>query len=120
MTSLFFTFTLIANRVGLSVFSFVFIFIWTIVLLWGHWYPCFGFLVTSPVGFKALSALWGADQVHILSKDITVWQQWLSNPRSSDHECCALTIRQLRPGPCFFPSFVFICYLSWMRRLMNY
>ena len=19
---------------------------------WGHWYPCFGFLVTSPVGFK--------------------------------------------------------------------
>ena len=20
---------------------------------WGHWYPCFGFLVTSPLGFKA-------------------------------------------------------------------
>ena len=19
---------------------------------WGHWYPCFGFLVTSPLGFK--------------------------------------------------------------------
>ena len=23
------------------------------VLFWGHWYPCFGFLVTSPLGFKA-------------------------------------------------------------------
>ena len=22
------------------------------VLCWGHWYPCFGFLVTSPLGFK--------------------------------------------------------------------
>ena len=20
---------------------------------WDHWYPCFGFLVTSPLGFKA-------------------------------------------------------------------
>ena len=25
----------------------------TYVLFWGHWYPCFGFLVTSPLGFKA-------------------------------------------------------------------
>ena len=25
----------------------------TIVLLWGHWHPCFGFLVTFPLGFKA-------------------------------------------------------------------
>ena len=25
----------------------------TIVLLWGHWHPCLGFLVTSPLGFKA-------------------------------------------------------------------
>ena len=23
------------------------------VLFWGHWYPCFGFLVMSPLGFKA-------------------------------------------------------------------
>ena len=23
------------------------------VHFWGHWYPCFGFLVTSPLGFKA-------------------------------------------------------------------
>ena len=29
-------------------------FFWrTHVLFWGHWYPCFGFLVTSPLGFKA-------------------------------------------------------------------
>ena len=25
----------------------------THVLFWGHWYPCFGFLVMSPLGFKA-------------------------------------------------------------------
>ena len=25
----------------------------THVLFWGHWYPCFGFLVASPLGFKA-------------------------------------------------------------------
>ena len=25
----------------------------THVFFWGHWYPCFGFLVTSPLGFKA-------------------------------------------------------------------
>ena len=26
---------------------------WIYVLFWGHWYPCFGLLVTSPLGFKA-------------------------------------------------------------------
>ena len=26
---------------------------WTQVLFWDHWYPCIGFLVTSPLGFKA-------------------------------------------------------------------
>ena len=25
----------------------------THVLFWGHWYPCFGFMVTSSLGFKA-------------------------------------------------------------------
>ena len=25
----------------------------THVIFWGHWYPCFGFLVTSPLEFKA-------------------------------------------------------------------
>ena len=24
-----------------------------IIILWGHWYPCFGLLVTSPLGFKS-------------------------------------------------------------------
>ena len=33
---------------------FFFLSFWrTHVLLGGHWYPCFGFLVTSPLGFKA-------------------------------------------------------------------
>ena len=33
----------------------VFFICWTHshVLFWEHWYPCFGFLVTSPLGFKA-------------------------------------------------------------------
>ena len=36
------------------VLFFFFKYFWrTIVLFWGHWYPCFGFLVTSPLGFKA-------------------------------------------------------------------
>ena len=111
------------------------------VLFSGHWYPCFGFLVTSPLGFKARvgsalfalrrrmyctfpeihlwcytlptswwTALRGADRVHILPKDITVWQQWVSNPRSTDHECRALTIR-----PCGLSKTLLIasCDLFW-------
>ena len=35
-------------------FFFFFKVFWrTHVLFWGHWYPCFGFLVMSPLGFKA-------------------------------------------------------------------
>ena len=34
-------------------FFFLINFCWTHVHLWGHWYPCFGLLVTSPLGFKA-------------------------------------------------------------------
>ena len=30
----------------------VLLFLKIFVLLWGHWYPCFGFLVMSPLGFK--------------------------------------------------------------------
>ena len=89
------------------------------VLFWGHWYPCFGFLVTfqSQSGFCLIriaeanvmyiswdpplmlhvadlltDSIAGVDRVHILPKDITVWQQWVLKPWSTDHECCALTI----------------------------
>ena len=35
-------------------FFFFFLSFWrTHVLFWGHWYPCFGFLVKSSLGFKA-------------------------------------------------------------------
>ena len=42
----------------------------THVLFWGHWFPCFGFLVTSPLGFKArvgsaLFAFWEANVMYI-------------------------------------------------------
>ena len=40
------------NRLKTSFFFFL-NFWRTHVLFWGHWYPCFGFLVTSPLGFKA-------------------------------------------------------------------
>ena len=48
----------------------------TIVLLWGHWHPYFGFLVTSPLGFKArvgsaLFALSGG--VHYTFPEIHFW-----------------------------------------------
>ena len=36
-----------------TLFFFFKVFWRTDVLFWGHWYPCFGFLVTSPLGFKA-------------------------------------------------------------------
>ena len=49
---------------------------WTIVLLFGHWHPCFWFLVTSTLGFKgragsALFALSGG--VHYMFPEIHFW-----------------------------------------------
>ena len=45
------------HEVLFTVFFFFFFFFFcrthSHVLFWGHWYPCFGFLVTSPLGFKA-------------------------------------------------------------------
>ena len=46
----------------------------THVLFWGHWYPCFGFLVTSPLGFKArvssaLFAIFAEANVMYISQD---------------------------------------------------
>ena len=38
---------------GITIFFFKKSFWRTHVLFWGHWYPCFGLLVTSPLGFKA-------------------------------------------------------------------
>ena len=36
------------------IYLFIFLnFCWTHVHFWGHWYLCFGLLVTSPLGFKA-------------------------------------------------------------------
>ena len=42
------------SYIKVSISSFFLKSFWrTHVLFWGHWYPCFGFLVTSPLGFKA-------------------------------------------------------------------
>ena len=45
----------IVNKVSRSNFLKIFFksFWRTHVLFWGHWYPCFGFLVMSHLGFKA-------------------------------------------------------------------
>ena len=44
--------------------------------LWGHWYPCFGFLVTFPLGFKArvgsLTCTWQRCRCYILP-EIHLW-----------------------------------------------
>ena len=59
---------------GLVTYYFCF---WrTIVLLWGHWHPCFGFLVMSPQGFKARvgSALFTLSRgVHYTFPEIHLW-----------------------------------------------
>ena len=46
------------------------------VLFWGHWYPCFGFLVTSPLGFKARvgSVLFAFAEVNVMYvPEIYLW-----------------------------------------------
>ena len=64
---------------------------------------------TLPTSWQ--EALWSIDQVHILPKDITVWQQWVSNPRSSDHEFYALTIRLF---------YFFLCSLEIQWRVFSF
>ena len=41
--------------------------------LWGHWYPCYGLLVTSPLGFKALCTLGGGAHVTCSIEFFTVY-----------------------------------------------
>ena len=42
-------------RLHYHLYLFLFLLIFGVheSFLWGHWYPCFGLLVTSPLGFKA-------------------------------------------------------------------
>ena len=67
----------------------------THVLFWGHWYPCFGFLVTSALGFKArvgsaLFAIFAEANVMYIPQDsplvlhlLTSW--WPARSRSLPH-----------------------------------
>ena len=97
----------------------------THVLFWG---PCFGFLVTSPLGFKARAGClihiaeanvmyvpWDPPLVLHIANLLTVsiagrrpgsylaqgyyWHQWGSNPRSRDHEFYALTTQPCATRP---------------------
>ena len=83
-----FLFSYILNKdLGWFFFVFFFLSFWrTHVLFWGHWYPCFGFLVTSPLGFKArvgsaLFAIFAEANVMYIPQDsplvlhlLTSWQ----------------------------------------------
>ena len=56
---------------------------------WGHWYPCFGFLVTSPLGFKArvgsaLLAIFAEVNVMYIPQDSPLV---LHLPVASPHAC---------------------------------
>ena len=71
---------------------------WTHVLFWGHWYPCFGFLVMSPLGFKArvgsaLFAIFAEADVMYIPQDSplvlhlpTFWAAG-AQPVTSPHAC---------------------------------
>ena len=74
--------------------------IWpTHVLYWGHWYPCFGFLVTSPLGFKARvgSALFALQrQMYCTFPEIHLWYCCISTSlcRSGRVRCLSFSSTQ--------------------------
>ena len=61
----------------------------------GHWYPCFGFLVTSPLGFKArvgsaLFAIFCGGECNVHSPRFTsgaTLADLLAQPVTSPHAC---------------------------------
>ena len=113
------------GRVGFFFFKYF----WrthTHVLFWRHLYPCFGFKVMFPLGFKArvgclicfaeanvMYVPWDPPLVLHIADLLMVsiaghrlgsylaqgyyWHQWGSNPRSRDHEFYALTTRPRVP-----------------------
>ena len=70
-------------------------FFFFLLSFWGHWYPYFGFLVTSPLGFKArvgsaLFTIFAEANVMYIPQDsplvlhlLTSW--WLARSRSLPH-----------------------------------
>ena len=56
-----------------SLYFILFIFLEnTSPFLWGHWNPCFGFLVMSPLGFKARVG----SLIHLINKKAKFTHHW--------------------------------------------
>ena len=65
--------------------------------MWGHWYPCFGLLVTSALGFKARAdpllaflLVWSSDSTlvwHLLTVYRSAWQSSLFDPHTCKCVC---------------------------------
>ena len=68
--------------------------------LWDHWFPCFGLLVTSPLGFKAkegsLIHTWQRNTWYI-SLEIHLWCD-TCRPLSRQHSNQAFSSTYLQPG----------------------
>ena len=86
--------------------------------LWGHWYPCFGLLVTSALGFTDTSVL-------------AFWWclPWVSKPGWISSLACFLTCTQQIPqihlwcNTCLFhqQGVQFISmYTAWLARLLSH
>ena len=91
--------------------------------LWGHWYPCFGLLMTFPLGFQPYSHLAEAYLLHISWDEIHLWCDtcW---PLSSQHgswdnllhipasrHCRGLNRRPIVPQANALPTE--LCQLGW-------
>ena len=115
-------------------------FCWTHIHFWGHWYPCFGLLVTSPVGLKARvgSLIWTLRrhmwytflEIHLLcNTSASVYGQhssWSLSPHAcfsrgrmldSNHrppawQADALTTRPQRPGQPTLVFTVLVCVFT--------
>ena len=69
----------------------MFIFWRTLVLLWGHWYPCFGLLVTSVLGFKARASSFINTWWKCMLPEIYLWcNTW--RPLGSQHGSRSIVI----------------------------
>ena len=67
----------------------VFLIIWgNKSFLWAHWYPCFGLLVTSPLGFKArVGMLHVPRDLHLVPQLLTSWWSEWQLSHSLPHTC---------------------------------
>ena len=89
------------------------------VLFWGHWYLCFGFLVTSPLGFKAkvdsaLFTLWRRSTVlhgQHCGTSIGFIESSVADPENSNDSRGLGCGQEISNVKCCarWPSFIIVC-----------